>query len=293
MTKPTILFPSDPLSPWKVDDAFLSELEAAQVAKLTTGLVNVEAVLKDEIEEALIRAPKEAGLTVYRGWMLKPRQYSAVYEALVDRGTQLINTLEQYRTCHYLPYSYPFILEHTPKTVWFKSLDHLDEALDTFGESPVIVKDYVKSQKHYWAEACFIPRASDRDTAHKVVNRFLQLQGDDLNEGIVLRQYVPLKILGQHPKSGTPLAAEFRIFWLDGRPIMADPYWGKLTTHDVQLLPLVDLTSIARQVPSLFFSMDVAFLEDGSWTIVELGDGQVSGLPDDANAIDFYLRLAG
>lgn len=40
-------------------------------------------------------------------------------------------------------------------------------------------------------------------------------------EGVVLREFVPLKVVGTHPKSRMPLAAEFRIFWLSGKPIVA------------------------------------------------------------------------
>jgi hypothetical protein len=41
--------------------------------------------------------------------------------------------------------------------------------------------------------------------------------------------------------------------------------------------------------------MDVAKRKDGAWMIVELGDGQVAGLPDEAAARSFYqaLRAAG
>lgn len=33
--------------------------------------------------------------------------------------------------------------------------------LHEFGDRPVIIKDYVKSRKHEWLGACFIPDASD------------------------------------------------------------------------------------------------------------------------------------
>jgi hypothetical protein len=38
--------------------------------------------------------------------------------------------------------------------------------------------------------------------------------------------------------------------------------------------------------------MDVAKRKDGDWMIVELGDGQVAGLPDEKIAVDFYKQLA-
>ena len=58
------------------------------------------------------------------------------------------------------------------------------EKLRPFGDNPVILKDYVKSQKHAWGEACFIPSASDRYAVERVVQKFLQLQGSDVAGGV-------------------------------------------------------------------------------------------------------------
>jgi len=68
-------------------------------------------------------------------------------------------------------------------------------------------------------------------------------------------------------------------------------YWGDLTTFDAAL-PWAELTPIAARIPSRFFTMDVAFLADGGWTIVELGDGQVAGLPAAELAPEFFQRLS-
>ena len=57
-----------------------------------------------------------------------------------------------------------------------------EERARGFGGRAVIVKDYVKSQKHAWGEACFIPRADDVEGALRVVRRFLGLQGADVGE---------------------------------------------------------------------------------------------------------------
>jgi hypothetical protein len=248
------------------------------------------------VAAAVARVPDGHGSALYRGWMLKPSQYEAMHTELKARHASLVNTPEQYRTCHYLPDSYPWIEERTPRTVWFPLQGELDFALlapvlAPFGDRPIVVKDYVKSQKHYWAEACFIPAASDLSAVQRVVQRFVELQGEDLNEGLVFREFVPLRIVGTHPKSGMPLAAEFRIFWLDGEPILSHRYWGDLTTFDVPL-PFDEIRPIAARIPSRFFTMDVAFLHDGDWTIVELGDGQVAGLPSPDLAPEFFTRIA-
>ncbi len=50
-------------------------------------------------------------------------------------------------------------------------------------------------------------------------------------------------------------------------------------------------SDVARQVESRFFTMDVAQTVSGEWMIVELGDGQVAGLPSRADVIKFYREL--
>lgn len=291
-----VLFPCDPLHPRRVEPDFEQERDAALQAGLQTALLDHTGILRGAVDEAVARVPEGAGGAVYRGWMLTPRHYGDMYGALHSRGVQLINAPQAYRVCHYLPDSYPFIQDRTPRSVWLKVAGNVDftevlQALAPFGNRPVVLKDYVKSQKHYWAEACFIPAADDAAAVQRVVRRFVELQGEDLNEGLVFREYVPLKIVATHPKSGLPLAAEFRTFWLDGAPLLTHRYWGELTAFDAEL-PLEALRDVAARVPSRFFSMDVAFKDNGDWTIVELGDGQVAGLPAPELAADFFRRLA-
>ncbi|HLM58458.1 MAG TPA: ATP-grasp domain-containing protein [Pyrinomonadaceae bacterium] len=55
-------------------------------------------------------------------------------------------------------------------------------ALAPFGDSPVVVKDYVKSRKHEWLEACYIPSAAERGSVERVVKRFLELQGEEVEK---------------------------------------------------------------------------------------------------------------
>jgi hypothetical protein len=52
--------------------------------------------------------------------------------------------------------------------------------------------------------------------------------------------------------------------------------------------PLKTFEEIAQRVNSHFFTMDIAKSQDKGWLIVELGDGQVAGLPDNADVKAFY-----
>ncbi len=293
-----LLFCANPLDRQRPDPLYAREMDAARAAGFDCSLLNFEALTDEHDAEAAVRhiAPadeQEPG--VYRGWMLRPEAYARLHAALAARGIALINTPAAYRHCHYLPESYPIIQGHTPRSVWLEAsaglaIEQIMQALQPFGDAPVIVKDYVKSRKHEWAEACYIPSAADRSAVERVVTRFLALQGDDLSEGLVFREFVPFEPLTQHPKSGMPLTREFRLFFLDGTLLLAAAYWDEGEYGDLQP-PVERFADIARSVQSRFFTMDVAKRLDGEWLIVELGDGQVAGLPEQADLMTFYQGL--
>jgi hypothetical protein len=169
-------------------------------------------------------------------------------------------------------------------------MDRITEALAPFGDGPVIVKDFVKSRKHEWAEACYVPSAADREAVSRVVARFLELQGEEFAEGLVFREFVEFEPVGTHPRSGMPLTEEYRVFWLDGSPIFWSPYWAE-GQYRVSEPPIERFTGVAAGVRGRFFTMDLARRRDGGWMIVELGDGQVSGLPRESDAGRFYEAL--
>ena len=237
-----ILFPSEPFDGRHVDSAFADEHEAAQRAGWETALIDLE---RDRVPP---------GDSIYRGWMLTVEEYARLYARV-----KLINDPEQYRRTHHYPESYALIREVTVPAVWTTSREIDFAALEPFGDRPLVLKDHVKSQKHYWDEACFIPRASDEAAVRRVVARFLELQGDSFVGGLVFREHVEL-------------SDERRIFVVDGASLSENPF-----------------PEIAARVDSRFFTMDVARRADGSWMIVELGDGQVSGLQMDP--FEFYSAL--
>jgi hypothetical protein len=123
-----------------------------------------------------------------------------------------------------------------------------------------------------------------------VVRRLVELQGPELQGGLVFRQFEPFQTLGQHARSGLPLSLEFRLFLLDGQVLDCSPYWEQGDYGDLAP-PLADLERLAAPIASRFFTMDVAPLESGGWRIVELGDGQVAGLPERDDPVGFYQRL--
>lgn len=292
-----VIFCSQPFEPSHVDSDFAAERDAAAAAGFATALFDHTRATEGDVDRAVRRVPEGAGAALYRGWMFRAERYKEFHDALLRRGVRLINDPAAYRTCHHLPESYGILAGDTPRSVWLPVQGAVDfeavrERLRPFGSAPIIVKDYVKSQKHRWSEACFIPRADDAAAVERVVRRFLELQGDDLAEGLVFREHVPLRLAGTHPKSGMPLAAEVRTFWLDGRLVLQHAYWADLGAIEPEP-PMDWLRGIVQRVPSRFFTVDVALREDGQWTVIEPGDGQVAGLPAPGLAGAFYAGLRG
>jgi hypothetical protein len=293
-------FCADPLNPRAVDADYESEASAASVLGIEHELISFEAMVneRDPVRAVRrVREPEHEEAAIYRGWMLTVAQYAALHEALAARNLRLLNDPAAYQFCHYLPDSYPAIKGRTPRTVWTRrdssgpDFEQIMEALRPFGSGPVIVKGFVKSRKHEWFEACFIPSAADRAAVERVVRRFIELQGEDLAEGLVFREFVEFEPLGTHSRSGMPLTREYRLSFVDGEPVSVLPYWDEGDYAGPEPL-LGEFRAIAAKVPSRFFTMDVARTVGGNWLIVELGDGQVAGLPDHADVGRFYHALS-
>ncbi|HLX40310.1 MAG TPA: ATP-grasp domain-containing protein [Ktedonobacteraceae bacterium] len=294
-----IIYCADPWNKRRPDPAYEAEVIAATEVGLAYSVIDFDVLVSEKTIVKAVRHVEpspEPTLAIYRGWLLRPAVYQQLYDLLVSKQLYLINTPDAYRHCHYLPESYAVIEGHTPLSVWMKtvadvSFDTIMELLKPFGTKPAIVKDFVKSRKHEWFEACYIPSAADRQVVERVIKRFMELQGEDLNEGLVFREFVNFEQLTTHSKSGMPLTREFRLFFLDGKPVLFSEYWEEGIYGDVR--PSIDFfNAIAQNVQSRFFTMDVAQRRDGGWMIIELGDGQVAGLPERADVSVFYRSFA-
>ncbi|MEO5684920.1 MAG: ATP-grasp domain-containing protein [Chitinophagaceae bacterium] len=292
-----ILFCSNPLDNKTVDFDYQDEFAAATQNSFTIHLFSFENLTEDKDAEFATRKIKKSEtskIIIYRGWMLKPNQYVLLYNALLNKNYQLINSPTEYQNCHYFPDSYRFISGHTPKSIWVTinnqqvNYDEVLSEIETFGNFPLIVKDFVKSQKHYWDTACFIPSATDKEKVKSVVGKFVELQNTDLNEGLVFREFADLSNLTIHSKSGMPLKQEYRLFFLNRQLLASYDYWEE-GEYSVDDNPPFDLfKEIGQNIESNFFSMDIAKKKNGDWIIIELGDGQVAGLPDKVDSIQFY-----
>lgn len=278
------IFCSHPLYPRKVDEDFESEYRAAG-KNHNCALMSYEDLQAGKLS---LFGEHVSGLAVYRGWMMKPEMYKEFYSLLEERGIVLINTPEEYDRYHMLPGWYHDFENETPESVWTESGD-IGEAAEIAKDldgGAYIVKDYVKSRKHEWYDACYIPNIRNSENFNKVVGNFIERQEDDLVGGVVLRKYINLKKAGYHEQSGMPLSEEYRVLVFADRIISIDNYWKDA---DIRISGQEKewISGLVSRIRSNFVTIDLARKEHGALIVMELGDGQVSGLQQ-LDAEEFY-----
>jgi len=227
--------------------------------------------------------------------MLKPFQYTKLYNELLRKNYILVNNPVEYQNCHYLPDSLLFINNCTPKTIYQKidnedNIEFLLKRAEVFEGKPVIIKDYVKSEKHYWKTACFVENSNDTIKLRESIKFFISLRENAFNEGIVLREFVELENLSVHSKCGMPLSVEFRLFFFNNELLDIFDYWEE-GDYKIEKPDINFFIELAKSVTSNFFTMDIAKKKDDEYIVMELGDGQVAGIPEKVNKFDFYEKL--
>lgn len=291
MTNSYAIFCADPLDGRSVEPDFRAEAAAASDAGFNVVTLDHDAL--DHRTDAL-RALKKTrftgpGLAVYRGWMLRSEAYKVLYDELLSRGVRMVVEPAAYDACHHAPGSYAALSDFMPRTTWVEA-NRLDDtsavgdALTRYGTSAVVIKDWVKSQAAgYWTEACFIPNASRLDQAAGIIARFRELQGDSLVGGVVLKAYIPLVPVGAP-------ADEYRAFVVGHRVVGC---WPRSSgARELSGPPDQMLAEIASRLPSPFASADFGIDGQGKWWLLEVGDGQVSGLPDMEAAKPLFRALS-
>lgn len=276
---------SDPLRASRTDPAFATESALARSSAERVALVDHDALLAGDTAAALARVPRDSGTYWYRGWMMPPEVYATLERGLAERGCALFTDATAFRRAHELPGWYAEFAGLTPRSVWQARPPGappepaaLSALAAPLGAGPGVVKDFVKSRKHEWDEACFIPRLTDQAGLVSVVGRFFALQEEFLAGGVVLRAFEPFVAGG-----------EARVWWLDGKPVLT-------TAHPdtPERVPTPELDAVGAAVQALgcpFVTTDMALREDGAWRVVEVGDGQVSGLPAGADATALFTAL--
>ncbi len=288
MNPPVILFPHEPFSPRNVDSEFVGEYEAARIIGFPTRFYDHELIEQGEAEAAVkLLAAGDASRLILRGWMIPGERYAALYGALISKGYDPQTSPDAYSEAHYIPSSYKWTEGHSPRTGWIEG-DDSDRAwilYQDFKAKDAIIKDWVKSAKSRWKDGCFIPAGTTEQRFRDIYRVFREERGKLFNRGIVLREFIPIVERGSDIR-GLPIIEETRLFFWAGK-LLVPPPAAKPSSLDE--LPRWEM--IAKRFSSPFITIDVALLINGTWRIVEVGDGGVSGLPMGLDPQRFFGAL--
>ena len=263
-----ILFPSSFFDSSKVDEDLQKEYDAVK----ETGLFNIIIFNYDkwfnEGKLVLNNIPEQIHDAIYRGWMMNPIQYNNFYNLLVKKNIRLITKPEQYELMHILPKAYNLIKEDTPKIELYNLYEHIDinELKKEFKR--FMVKDYVKSVK-----GTKFPRYFDQTTTQEDFDNWMKVfykyRGELLTGGICIKEFVDLKKYKGYTN-------EYRVFYMNGE---VGTICKNSNQDEILPNPPIELIEKYKDINSPYYTIDYAELEDGRWIIIEVGDGQVSGLP--------------
>lgn len=206
--------------------------------------------------------------------------YGELEHDLHLQGSELINN--RYHHSFVADFHwYEIVKNHTPPT-WFRLEDVPKEG------GPFVVKGRTNSRKFEWDKKMFAP------DFRSVINIETELMQDGLigPQGVVIRKFIPLKVLevGLH---GLPFSNEWRFFFLRDQLLTHGFYWSaserKGTMNDKGM---AFAHMIANKLKSHvnFFVVDIAETAQGNWILIEVNDGQMSGLSE-CNPDELYSNL--
>jgi hypothetical protein len=216
-------------------------------------------------------------LGVWVGFIPESDRYNAIYEAALQKNVQLINSPEQHRTAMEFDRFYPALQDLTAKSVVISDLSELADVPDrlTF---PVFVKGAVKSNKDKGWNAVVAQNLDELTAlAQQIFAHPHRARGK-----VIIRELLDLNIIAIDP-NGFPLGREYRAFLYKHELLTYGFYWDDYPDPN----PLVGETKhalvstvikAAKCVDVPFLSVDVGQLKNGNWVVIEIGDGQFSGL---------------
>ena len=155
--------------------------------------------------------------------------------------------------------------------------DTVNRAFERF-----MIKDYVKSVKNT-DFPIFIETPVTQEELDGYIQDFIRKRGSLFTGGIVLKEYVDLK-----KYEGTTNEWRQFVFMQGARLGLCRNSSQPQTVPE----PPESYLSMRNTAVAPFYTVDYAELADGTWTIIEAGDGQVSGLAESDDPIRFYKAMA-
>ncbi len=276
----TILFPSDFFHVDKVDEDLQMEYDAVISGGLLQVVIFGYNEWFNEGKLLIKNTPIERKNAVYRGWMMKPKQYEMFYEQLLEKNIKLVTEPEAYELMHIFPNVYEFVKEDTAKMQIYPLHEKMDVEVLKAAFHAFLIKDYVKSVK-----GTEFPKYFDQNVTQAEFDQWMEVfykyRGNLLTGGICVKEFLPLKYYGSKTN-------EYRVFYINHEPATVSRNSGQANYVPAPPRELIDKYN---HLDSPFYTVDYGELEDGSWRVLETGDGSVSGLSEGQNYLQFFRAL--
>lgn len=199
--------------------------------------------------------------------------YQELENDLELNGCRLTNSYVQHK--YIADFHWYSDMRAVTPTTWFD---------DTFSMStetgPFVIKGKTNSRKHQWNTLMY---AETRRDASLIA---AELSNDPHigTQGIVYRKYIPLRTF-EIGINGLPFTNEWRFFFFRKTLLTYGYYW---TTLDDRSAPEMTVEGIqfAQKCADCvshkceFFVLDIAERAEGGWILIEVNDGQMSGLSE-------------
>lgn len=199
--------------------------------------------------------------------------YKELSEDLSYSNSKLINSVRQHGFIKDLRNYVDVLGENTPKT-WFRMADVPDNG------GPFVLKGETNSLKNKWNTHMFA------ENKREAVETMLRLQDVFPDQEIYTREFVPLETLTTGI-NGQPITKEFRCFCYRDKLLSVGYYWSShveelATVPSTSEVPMEWLQPIIDTLSkhTTFYVIDVAKTQNGNWIVIELNDGQMSGLSE-------------
>jgi len=196
--------------------------------------------------------------------------YEELDRELQIKGSVLINNYYHHRYIADIRNWYEDVKYYTPKiyTTWGNLPDN----------KSYIVKGITNSRKFQWKDMMF---AESNKEIPRIVGNLLN---DSLisSQGIVVREYIPLQKLDEGI-NGLPISNEWRLFFYKENLLCYGFYWSIYEKANEMEIPSKLLT-MAKKIAKIiskntnFFVLDLAMTENNEPILIEINDGQMSGL---------------
>lgn len=217
--------------------------------------------------------------------------YHELVEDFKHINCRLINSLYEHQ--YIANFDYYYDVQTFTFPTWFQ----LSDVPFSKRDKPLVLKGKTNSKKFQWNTHMFA------ENFQRAVHLSAELFNDPFigPQGLIFREYIPLETF-EIGINDIPLTNEWRLFFYKEKLITYAYYWGIL--DDLTMIEKIEpdfiahgisfAHTVAKEVSEFtnFFVLDIAKTKEGKWVLVEVNDGQQSGLNGLIDPEQLYSNLS-